>query len=382
MRRLLWFSLCFFVAAAAVGSDSVAADTLRTKPKPNLIQRIKSYFDNANKPKEYKRFDISVIGGPYYSTEKSLGAAVVASAFYRRGEIDTLIPPSNMSIFGDLSIIGYVSAGIEGTHILPHDRMRLNYGLTFEYMPTYYWGIGYEAASRASNRTAYTRISYLTNLDFMVRVGRHVYLGPAVDVAFTKALNPDCPDRWEGAYLSDSSNGLGLTLAFDTRDNFTAPTRGVNVKFDQRTFPAWLWNRERFGYVSAKASAYQKVWRGGVIAECLRVRVAYGNVPWCMLSTFGGTRDMRGYYEGQYRDKCAVDFAVELRQHVWRRNGLAVWVGGGSVAPRMSGFTVSSFLPNAGIGYRWEFKKHSNVRVDFGIGKSTNAFLFSINEAF
>ncbi len=382
MRRLLW--LCIFVTAvlAAAAGDSIAADTLQPHPKPNLIQRIKKYFDNANKPREYKKFDISVIGGPYYSSENSLGAAVVASGFYRSGEIDTLLPPSNMSIFGDLSIIGYVSAGIEGTHIFPHDRMRLNYGFTFEYMPTYYWGIGYEAARNRDNRTSYNKISYLATLDFLVRIGRNVYLGPGIEVSFTEALNPDNKERWEGAHLSDSSNGIGLTFAFDTRDNFTAPKRGVNLRLEQRFFPAWLWNRERFGYISAWASAYQKAWRGAVIAEYMHVRGAYGNVPWCMLSTFGGSRDMRGYYLGQYRDKCALDFAVELRQHIWRRNGLALWVGGGCVAPRLSEFSLSSFLPNAGIGYRWEFKRNSNVRVDFGIGKSTNAFLFSINEAF
>ena len=31
---------------------------------------------------------------------------------------------------------------------------------------------------------------------------------------------------------------------------------------------------------------------------------------------------MRGYYEARFRDKCEMDIALELRQHVWRRNGI------------------------------------------------------------
>ena len=37
----------------------------------------------------------------------------------------------------------------------------------------------------------------------------------------------------------------------------------------------------------------------------------------------GSSYSMRGYYEGRYRDKCAMDAQIELRQHVWKRNGVA-----------------------------------------------------------
>ena len=40
---------------------------------------------------------------------------------------------------------------------------------------------------------------------------------------------------------------------------------------------------------------------------------------------------MRGYYEGQYRDNNIVEVQAELRQHVWKRNSITVWVGGGNV---------------------------------------------------
>ena len=45
--------------------------------------------------------------------------------------------------------------------------------------------------------------------------------------------------------------------------------------------------------------------------------------------------------------------------------------------------TFRTLLPNWGFGYRWEFKKNVNVRLDYGFGKPGHSgFIFNINEAF
>ena len=101
-----------------------------------------------------------------------------------------------------------------------------------------------------------------------------------------------------------------------------------------------------------------------------------------VLGTLGGSHNMRGYFEGRYRDKCEADVCVELRQHIWHRNGIVAWVGAGTVFPKFSALRFSKILPNYGIGYRWEFKKRVNVRLDLGFGRHQTGFIFSINEAF
>lgn len=69
----------------------------------------------------------------------------------------------------------------------------------------------------------------------------------------------------------------------------------------------------------------------GVLAGQFHTLLNYGNPPWGLMATLGSSYSMRGYYEGRYRDKCAMDAQIELRQHVWRRNGVAVWAGAGTV---------------------------------------------------
>jgi len=100
------------------------------------------------------------------------------------------------------------------------------------------------------------------------------------------------------------------------------------------------------------------------------------------VARLGGSYGMRGYYEGRYRDRDLVQAQVELRQKVYRRHGVALWVGAGNFFPKMERFRWSHTLPNGGVGYRWEFKNRINVRLDYGVGKGETGFYFSVNEAF
>jgi outer membrane protein assembly factor BamA len=170
-------------------------------------------------------------------------------------------------------------------------------------------------------------------------------------------------------------------MTFDTRDNFTGPTKGVYVKVSQRFNPRFLANKYAFSLSEVTASSYNRLWRDAILASMVHARITYGNTPWGLMSTLGGT-NMRGYFEGRYRDKSEIDLCVELRQHIWHRNGIAVWGGAASVFSKFSDITLSKILPNYGLGYRWEFKKNINVRLDLGFGRNQTGFIFSINEAF
>ena len=73
---------------------------------------------------------------------------------------------------------------------------------------------------------------------------------------------------------------------------------------------------------------------------------------------------------------------IELRQHIKGRHGAVAWVGLANVFPSFNDIAWRKTLPNAGIGYRWEFKKRINIRIDYGLTKNGSGFIFNINEAF
>lgn len=383
--RILILTLCLFpVALAAFGQrpDADSIEAADAAGKKNIFSRIIGYFDDTNKPKTNKRFDISFIGGPHFSSDTKLGLGLMAAGTYRHDRADTLVNPSNVSLYGDVSTVGFYLIGVKGTHIFPQDRYRFNYNMYFYSFPTNFWGIGYDMGKNSANKTSFKQFYFKGSVSALARIGSHMFVGPAMEFDRIEARKVENPALWMGQKLSTTTFGAGIELQFDSRDSRTEPHSGWFVSVEQKFCPSWLGNTYAFSFTSLKASHYRKVWNGGVIAGLISGRFTYGDVPWGMLSTFGGSGTMRGYYEGRYRDKCGIDATVELRQHIWRRNGVAMWAGAATVTPRFSNLSWRKVLPCFGVGYRWEFKQRTNIRLDFGVGRGETAFIFNINEAF
>lgn len=371
------------LALSASAADTPGLSDSLQANRGNIFERAISYFDQTDKPKEKKRFDLSFIGGPFYSSDTKFGIGLVGSALYYHSMADTVMQPSEIALKAQLSTTLFYSFALEGVHIFPSDRFRSNYQLEFESFPTYFWGVGYEAG-RDGEKSKFEQRSINFNADFLAHLGRNFYVGPMIEADWTDATKRREPlAPWDGLPRTVTAIGAGITASLDTRDAVTEPHRGWYLSVTQRFFPRFLGNRNHsFSSTQFDVAKYSRVWRGGVVAGKLRGLFTYGNTPWAQMATFGGSSTMRGYYEGQYRDKCAADLTVELRQHLWRRSGIAMWVGAGTVFPTFKELRWYKVLPNAGIGYRFRFKQRVNVRVDVGVGRGTWGVEFNINEAF
>ncbi len=380
----------FSATAATAGNTSqiekdsvatVAADT--TVRKKGFINKVLAYFNDANKTDYSKKFDFSIIGGPHYSTDTKLGLGLVAAGLYKTDRNDTILPPSNMSLFGDVSTVGFYMLGVRGLHIFPHDRYRLDYTLYFYSFPCKYWGIGYANGNNDANETEMNRWQAQAKASFMFRVAPSTYIGPMLTFDFIEGKNIKNPELLEGMDRITRNTGVGLTFVYDSRDVTTNPKRGFYVNLSQCFRPKFMGNDYAFSTTDLRFNAYRRVWKGGIIATDLRSQLNFGNPSWGMMALLGNSYSMRGYYEGRYRDKHKIEAQVELRQHVWKRNSVVAWVGAGTVFNKFSSMRMGHVLPNFGIGYRWEFKKDVNVRLDYGFGKSgQSGFIFNINEAF
>lgn len=378
---ILLVLVSFSSFAIASGTDSIATDTIPAQ-KMNIIQKIIKYFDDSNKPPSDKKVDFSIIGGPAYSNDTKLSLGLLGAALYTSGGDRETTSQSNASLYTEFSITGYYNVGIRGIHYTPNDQWRMNYKLSFSSMPTYYWGIGYDMAHNDDNKTKFLQLNAELRASFDYKMLDNFYLGPALNFNYTKATDADSYILWEGQRLRTLNYGIGFNIYYETRDCLTAPHCGWYIGAEQRFYPRFLCNKNAFSSTDLTISHYFGAWRDAVIAVNLHGLFTYGNTPWSMLASVGGSRTMRGYYEGRYRDKNAVDLTLELRQHIWHRNSAVVWIGAGSVFAKPKELRTREILPNFGIGYRWEFKKNVNVRLDYGIGKGESGIVFNINEAF
>lgn len=369
------------IAPADTAAISAVPDTIVAK-RPNIFRRFINYFNESNKPKSYKTFDFSIIGGPHYSSDTRLGIGVVAAGFYHSTKGDTVTAPSNISLYGDVSTVGFYMIGIRGNHIFQGDRNRIDYNLYFYRFPRRFWGIGYDMGRDMSNKSKFDETFVSASVTWLHELTPHFFIGPGAAFTYANASDVERRELWNGMPLHSATYALSAKLQYDSRDNLTATQSGVLASLEQQFSPKFLGNRQAFSSTDLRLCYFRNLWRGSVLATQLHGKYSYGNVPWAVMPSFGGSNSMRGYYDGRFRDKGEMDLTVELRQHIWRRNGIVVWAGVGTVFPKFSDIQFRRLLPNGGIGYRWEFKQRTNVRLDFGIGKGENSFIFSINEAF
>ena len=378
------------MALSSYASEPISSDTLSSEKvdtaqqvKKSWMTRFLDYFNDANKNKQHKRFDFSVIGGPHYASDTKFGLGMVAAGLYRTDPNDSILPPSNVSLFGDVSSVGFYMLGVRGNHIAPAGRYRIDYHLYFYSFPSDFWGIGYEMGDNDDNKSDMKRWQAQAEASFLFRVADNFYVGPMAAYDYVIGKQIERPELLQGMDKHTWNVGVGVSLVYDNRDNLTNPHRGIYLNLKQMFRPKFMGNDYAFSTTHFRFDAYQRLSKGTILAEDFGANLNFGNPSWGMMAELGGTSSMRGYYEGRYRDKHSLEATVELRQHVWKRNGIVVWAGVGTVFPKFSALRSRQILPNAGVGYRWEFKKNVNVRLDYGFGKSgQSGFLFNINEAF
>lgn len=364
-------------------SSAEKVDTMALRAGKSWVNRILDYFNDSNKNKKHKRFDFSVIGGPHYASDTKFGLGLVAAGLYRTDPNDRILPPSNVSLYGDVSSVGFYMLGVRGNHIAPKGRYRIDYHLYFYSFPADFWGIGYEMGDNDANKSDMKRWQAQAEVSFLFRVADNFYIGPMASYDYVIGKHIERPELLQGMDQHTWNVGAGVSLVYDNRDNLTNPHRGIYLNINQMFRPRFMGNDYAFSTTAFRFDAYQRLGKGTVLAEDIGANLNFGNPSWGMMAELGGTHSMRGYYEGRYRDKHSLEATVELRQHVWKRNGIVVWVGAGTIFPKFSALRSKQILPNAGVGYRWEFKKNVNVRLDYGFGKSgQSGFLFNINEAF
>lgn len=364
-------------------SSAEKVDTMALRAGKSWVNRILDYFNDSNKNKKHKRFDFSVIGGPHYASDTKFGLGLVAAGLYRTDPNDSILPPSNVSLYGDVSSVGFYMLGVRGNHIAPKGRYRIDYHLYFYSFPADIWGIGYEMGDNDANKSDMKRWQAQAEVSFLFRVADNFYIGPMASYDYVIGKHIERPELLQGMDQHTWNVGAGVSLVYDNRDNLTNPHRGIYLNINQMFRPGFMGNDYAFSTTAFRFDAYQRLGKGTVLAEDIGANLNFGNPSWGMMAELGGTHSMRGYYEGRYRDKHSLEATVELRQHVWKRNGIVVWVGAGTIFPKFSALRSKQILPNAGVGYRWEFKKNVNVRLDYGFGKSgQSGFLFNINEAF
>lgn len=180
-----------------------------------------------------------------------------------------------------------------------------------------------------------------------------------------------------------ASAGLGWSLTFDSRDSRFYPRSGRSVEAWYVLAPEALGDAPTYGRGALDARQFLSLGRRVVLGLAGHLEMAHGSVPFTLLPRLGGDQNLRGYYDGRWRDRLLYAGQAELRFPVAGRLGGAVFAGISDVAARPSGFGLRTIRPAAGAGARFRLTDDGlAARLDVAAGQEGANVYVNLGEAF
>jgi hypothetical protein len=179
-------------------------------------------------------------------------------------------------------------------------------------------------------------------------------------------------------------SGTGPIFIYDSRDKLFFPSKGYYVESAFWWFGNNIGSSFNFTKFYLDARKFITLLPDLILAINAFQEWNVGNVPFYELALLGGNKRMRGYFEGQLRDKAYSTFQSELRGKFTGRLGWAAFAAAGIVGESPSEYEWNNlrYTYGAGLRYMLDKKEKINVRLDVGLGKSTSGFYITVSEAF
>lgn len=321
----------------------------------------------------------SFVPVPYVNYSRSLGFGIgfLPMGMYNVNPKDTISPSSISGLLGMYTTNGtWFGMGFTQLY-LKQDKYRV----------TTAFGLGninfqfYSDNDFSPGFVDYSTAAVFAYLGVQRKVYKKLYLGLnytylKYDTEFENDLNLDLQ-------TISHLHGIGLSAAWDGRDNVYYPTGGFQLNLNYTSFPS-IFNDNESNKVEIDFDKYWGVkQKRDVIAFRTYVGLAVGNLDFNQQFVVGRT-DIRGYAEGAFRGDQLVAVQGEYRWNPMKKLGFVGFFGSAMVFNSPNESANGQFLPGGGAGIRYMVfpKNKMNVGIDVGVGKDDWSFDFQIGESF
>ncbi|HYG15828.1 MAG TPA: BamA/TamA family outer membrane protein [Bacteroidia bacterium] len=258
--------------------------------------------------------------------------------------------------------------------------------LGYRKFPELYWGVG--ANTPDSVKELYSAKRIEADIRSLKLVGANSFLGlrfrlqNMFDVEFKNGGLMET-SRVVGSQGAVSA-GVGPAFLYDSRKNALNAQQGVFFSTSFLHFGKSFGSSVQFNRFEADARKYYKLNTTVLALQAYTVLNMGGAPPFRMMGLMGSDREMRGYYQGRYRDQNYFSLQAEWRVPVKWGLGFAVFGGAGEVFEWGSPYAVKVFKYTAGGGLRIRVDKKDNInmRFDYAVGYKTSGFYVAFAEAF
>lgn len=325
----------------------------------------------------YKLFagdPLAIMVLPIYTFETSAGLAL--SAKYIKPKFD-------VSATAIASLTGYYNISVVGNNKL-QNRHNLDYGAQLRSEPTRLWGLSYDSAI-GNHYNIYTSREYSAWIEYSYQLTKNTNFGLFIDYQHLGARKLDAGAQLllSNKTLTISAASIGIDIGYDSRNNISHyQQRGIHTKAEVKYRPWILSNlNSNLWSLNAFFDWYQPLWADATLAFDLYGEYNSKNTPWLLLSKVGGDGRMRGYYLGRFRGTTLLSSQLELRQHIIKGFGAAIWYGAGTAFSPNDSFAWRKILPTYGVGLRY-YHKLFMLRADAAFGRNSFNIILGISEAF
>lgn len=393
MIKKLFVVIALLIASIAGVS---AEETSGFQPKEKTLLR----QQRRDSIRANKKIWTTVLGGPSYTPEASLGVAGAVLLSFKTNKDDTVSQRSYLPAGVNISINGTLVVAGAGTLFFNENRFRIYSTYGFRNEPANFYGVGIdeiESVERGSETTEYHKANVYFNNRFVWEVKPKFFVGPILDINFSNStdLNPVmAANSYINKYSTKYTNiGLGGVVQYDTRDDVATPHTGMLLSATGRVYARALGGTYNYQFVDLEYRQFQPLFKRAVLAWTARTQMSYGDIPFTELPNFGSPYDLRGFYWGEYRDKSMGYGIAEFRHmlgtqeqynagRVLSKFGYVLWAGAGTLGATPADW--DKWRMNYGVGLRAQIQPGKNFRIDIGKGQGENSMLvyFNITEAF
>ena len=320
------------------------------------------------------------------SPETNWGFGAASAYFFKPEKKDAAIRTSDMNVVALYTLRNQLVIVLGSTVFFSKEKSILRFQGSYSYYPDKCWGIGNSTLSEAQEDYSIKQIYF--NPQLLKRFFRHWYAGFTYEFQhvedFTYPANGVFDQQDINGRYGGNISGLGFLLTWDTRNNAYSSSKGFFFEFSAKSFSKNIGSDFSFGALALDFRDFVSLSKDRVLAAQLIVKDNTGTIPIRQLAMLGGSEIMRGYYQGRFMDKDLLAFQTELRQHIYKRFGIAGFAGVGEVTTHTRDFKLDAlhFAYGAGVRIMVSKSEKLNLRVDFGIGKKSNGLYVILKEAF
>lgn len=180
-------------------------------------------------------------------------------------------------------------------------------------------------------------------------------------------------------------SSLGFIGIYDTRDNYNFPLKGAFLTVLALPNLPQFGSDFEFTRFSIDHVQFIPLGEKSTLAVNAFGVSILGEPPFNEMAFIGGRGKMRGYYEGQFRERNLAMLQAEYRRMLFWKIGIVAFSGTGVVARDLDKLATNNLEITGGMGLRYQLdpKEKINIRLDYGIGESRNSGVYlTIGEAF